>query len=152
MTKDRVDQDLSEGNRGYLQGSGPSEERERSKTRDTQVLEVEFGPKAKAKKKTAAQPAVEEAAPVEEGNRGYITETPAEPVETAPACEEYKIGKGDTLQKISQKFYGTTKKWTKIFEANKDKIKAPDKIRVGQTICVPTEGKIEMKETQENLK
>jgi nucleoid-associated protein YgaU len=62
------------------------------------------------------------------------------------------VQNGDTLQKISQKFYGTSKKWKNIFEANKDKLKAPDKIRVGQTICVPTEGKIEVQETKENLK
>jgi nucleoid-associated protein YgaU len=153
MTKDRVDQDLSSGNKGYLQGSGPTESVERSKTRDTQVLEVEFGPRSKTKKQAAvtSAPVAQESAPIEEGNRGYITETaPEAPV--APACEEYKVQKGDTLQKISEKFYGTTKRWTKIFEANKDKIKAPDKIRVGQTICVPAEGKIEVKETQENLK
>jgi nucleoid-associated protein YgaU len=149
MTKERVDQDLSGGNRGYLQGSGPTEEKERSATRETQVLEVEFGPRAKAKK-AAAAPAT---APVEEeGNRGYITEAAPEAAAPAPACEDYKVQKGDTLQKISQKFYGTTRKWSKIFEANKDRLKASDKIYPGQTICVPSEGKIEIKETQENLK
>jgi len=150
MTKDRVDQDLSGGNKGYLQGSAPAEEKERKTTRDTQVLEVEFGPRSKVKKQAASTEVP--AAPVEEGNRGYITETAPEEVAPAPACEDYKVQKGDTLQKISEKFYGTTKKWNKIFEANKDKIKAPDKIRVGQTICVPPEGKIEVKETNENLK
>jgi nucleoid-associated protein YgaU len=149
MTKDRVDQDLSSGNKGYLQGSAPAETAERSTTRQTQVLEVEFGPKSKTAKKTAEAPAVQEAPVVQEE---AVVETPAPVITEAPACEEYKVQKGDTLQKISEKFYGTTKRWHKIFEANKDKIKAPDKIRVGQTICVPTEGKIEVKETKENLK
>ncbi|KPK42493.1 MAG: hypothetical protein AMJ78_02430 [Omnitrophica WOR_2 bacterium SM23_29] len=49
----------------------------------------------------------------------------------------YKVQKGDTLQKISQKFYGTSKKWRKIFLANKDKLKNPDKIRAGQTLKIP---------------
>ncbi|MCX7662077.1 MAG: LysM peptidoglycan-binding domain-containing protein, partial [Candidatus Omnitrophica bacterium] len=46
---------------------------------------------------------------------------------------------GDTLQKISLKFYGTTKKWKRIFNANKDIIKSPDKIYPGQVINIPLE-------------
>lgn len=91
------------------------------------------------------------------GNRGYITEsTTPEIAEPTPAPgvskafrEKYTIQKGDTLQKISQKFYGTTKKWNKIFEANKDKLKAPNKIYPGQVIDIPVES---LKEPVENLK
>ena len=150
-TKDRVDQNLSQGNKGYLMGQGPTEEKERKSTRDTQVLEIEFGKNAKAKKGQAASPAVQEPAPIQEEPVMENVE-PASVEPTAPACEEYKVQKGDTLQKISEKFYGTSKKWNKIFKANKDKMKAPDKIYPGQTICVPTEGKIETKEPAENLK
>lgn len=49
----------------------------------------------------------------------------------------YKVKKGDTLQKISAKFYGTTKKWLSLYKANKDKLKGPDKIRPGQTLVIP---------------
>lgn len=151
MTKDRVDQNLSEGNKGYLMGTGPAEEKERKTTRDTQVLEIEFGRNPKAKKGQTARPAIQEPAPVqEEPVMENIEPVAVEPA--APACEKYKVQKGDTLQKISEKFYGTTKKWNTIFKANKDKMKAPDKIYPGQTICVPTEGKIDLKETTENLK
>jgi len=150
MTKDRVDQNLSEGNKGYLMGQGPTEEKVRKSTRDTQVLEIEFGRNPKAKKGQTA-PAIQEPAPIqEEPVMENIEPAAVEPA--APACEEYKVQKGDTLQKISEKFYGTTKKWNTIFKANKDKMIAPDKIYPGQTICVPTEGKIEIKETTENLK
>lgn len=51
--------------------------------------------------------------------------------------EEYVIQKNDTLQKISHKFYGTTKKWKSIYEANKKVIKNPDKIRSGTKIRIP---------------
>ena len=53
--------------------------------------------------------------------------------------QDYKVRKNDTLQKISYKFYGTTRKWMKIFEANKDKLKTPDKIFPGMTIRIPVE-------------
>ncbi|NQV04749.1 MAG: LysM peptidoglycan-binding domain-containing protein [Candidatus Omnitrophica bacterium] len=49
----------------------------------------------------------------------------------------YVVKKGDTLQKISSELYGTTKKWKKIFDANKDTLKDPDKIRVGQKLVIP---------------
>jgi nucleoid-associated protein YgaU len=57
--------------------------------------------------------------------------------------------KGDTLQKISKKFYGKTNKWNRIYEANKDKLKSPNKIYPGQVIDIPVES---LKKLQENLK
>jgi nucleoid-associated protein YgaU len=47
------------------------------------------------------------------------------------------VQRGETLQKISQKYYGTTTKWTKIFEANRAKIKRPDLIVVGTKLVIP---------------
>lgn len=51
--------------------------------------------------------------------------------------QEYTIEKDDTLQKISQKFYGTTKHWMKIYEANKDVIENPDRVKPGMVISIP---------------
>lgn len=51
----------------------------------------------------------------------------------------YVVKKGDTLQKISDKMYGTTKKWKKIYEANKDVLKSPDMIKPGQKLVIPSE-------------
>jgi nucleoid-associated protein YgaU len=61
----------------------------------------------------------------------------------------YTVSKEDTLQKISLKFYGTTKKWGKIYNANKETLKAADRIYPGQTLNIPIE---KLKEPQENLK
>jgi len=71
--------------------------------------------------------------------------------------EKYTVQKGDTLQKISKKFYGTTKKWQKIYAANQDTLKGPNKIYPGQTIDVPldpeaSQGAEALMETEENLK
>ena len=122
VTKDRIDQDLTTGNRGYLKGQAPSGEvKERKTTRTTQVVEIELSSPIKFEKapkiKSQEAPAIQKTEVV--GNRGYITqsitpeiaEAPAAP---APSLEKYTVQKNDTLQKISKKFYGTTKKWMKI--------------------------------------
>jgi len=49
--------------------------------------------------------------------------------------EAYKIKSGDTLEKISIKYYGTSSKLKNIQEANK--IKNPHSIQMGQVIKVP---------------
>ncbi len=49
----------------------------------------------------------------------------------------YKVQKGDTLQKISYKFYHKYSLWPKIFEANKDRLEHPDSIYVGQELRIP---------------
>ncbi|RJO64369.1 MAG: LysM peptidoglycan-binding domain-containing protein [Candidatus Omnitrophota bacterium] len=82
------------------------------------------------------------------GNRGYISSSYApeiaEPAQAAKKAsfQNYKVQKSDTLQKISLKFFGTTKKWQKIFEANKNTLKAPNKIYPGQTLVIPVEGPV----------
>lgn len=62
---------------------------------------------------------------------------PASPSSNDAHKEYYVVQKGDTLQKISQKFFGTTQKWTNIYEANKHVLKSPDRIRPGQKIIIP---------------
>jgi nucleoid-associated protein YgaU len=158
LTKDRVDQDLSSGNRGYLQGqASPVDQGEKKMTRRTQVVEIELHPPIRferlQKEKYLETPPVEkiESQPIE-GNRGYITQTVApKMVESAPSpsFEKYTAQKGDTLQKISQRFYGTTRKWNKIYEVNKGILKGPNKLYVGQSLNIPVEG---LKETRKNLK
>lgn len=51
--------------------------------------------------------------------------------------QTYVVKKGDTLQKISQKFYGTTKSWRKIYQANKKTMKDPDKVAEGDKLIIP---------------
>ena len=51
--------------------------------------------------------------------------------------EFYTIEKGDTLWKVAEKAYGSGAKYQKIFEANREVIKDPDKIFPGQKIRIP---------------
>lgn len=148
LTKDRIDQDLS-GNRGYLQGIAPAQVGKRKTQRTTQVIEIEFGPAAEVKKPVGkAVPAQEMIKPTEvPASESLVSEPEIAPV--TANFKEYKVQKADTLQKISLKFYGTTQKWNKIYQANKDRLRGPDKIYPGQIINIPLE---ELKEPKENLK
>jgi len=49
----------------------------------------------------------------------------------------YTIASGDTLSKLAKKYYGDASQYEVIFEANREVIKDPNKIYVGQTIRIP---------------
>ena len=49
----------------------------------------------------------------------------------------YVVQAGDSLSAIAQKYYGDTKRWTEIWEANKDKVPDPNVISVGQELRIP---------------
>lgn len=53
------------------------------------------------------------------------------------AFKSYTIASGDSLSKIAKREYGNAGAWKKIFEANQDVIKDPDKIFPGQKIKIP---------------
>lgn len=58
---------------------------------------------------------------------------PAEEVKV----EYYLVEKGDTLSAIAKQYYGDFKLYPRIFEANREVIKDPDLIFVGQKIRIP---------------
>lgn len=49
----------------------------------------------------------------------------------------YTVQKGDTLSKISKQYYGDPNKYNRIFEANRDQLSDPDKIKPGQVLKIP---------------
>jgi hypothetical protein len=49
----------------------------------------------------------------------------------------YTVAAGDSLSKIAKNFYGNANQYMKIFEANKDKLSDPDKIKPGQVLVIP---------------
>ena len=49
----------------------------------------------------------------------------------------YMVQPGDSLSKISQHFYGNANQYMKIFEANRDKLPDPDKVRAGLELKIP---------------
>ena len=50
---------------------------------------------------------------------------------------KYTVVAGDSLSKISKHFYGDANQYMKIFEANKDQLSDPDKIKPGMDLIVP---------------
>jgi nucleoid-associated protein YgaU len=50
----------------------------------------------------------------------------------------YKVQAGDTLSKIAKDVYGDANKYQRIFDANRDKLESPDKIRAGQELIIPS--------------
>lgn len=51
--------------------------------------------------------------------------------------QTYTVQPGDTLSKISKKFYGDANRYMDIFYANRDKIEDPDKLQVGWELTIP---------------
>ena len=52
-------------------------------------------------------------------------------------ARSYTVEKGDTLSAIAQRVYGRASHWTRIFEANRDTLDNPDRIRPGQVLTLP---------------
>ncbi|MHB1048337.1 MAG: LysM peptidoglycan-binding domain-containing protein [Thermoanaerobaculia bacterium] len=55
----------------------------------------------------------------------------------AGAAKVHVVEKGDTLSAIAKKYYGKANAYMKIFEANKDVLTDPDKIKPGQRLRIP---------------
>jgi LysM repeat protein len=58
----------------------------------------------------------------------------------AEAGQVYEVKSGDNLSKISKQFYGDPNEYMRIFYANRDKLRDPDKLQVGQKLNIPPEG------------
>jgi nucleoid-associated protein YgaU len=56
---------------------------------------------------------------------------------SSTATKIYEVKPGDSLSKIAKNEYGNANAWPKIFEANKDILKDPNKIFPGQKLKIP---------------
>lgn len=160
--QERADQEMK-GNRGYLLGAPPPVERKTPATQKMVAVEIELPPyperdtelwgnlgyvigepKERPRKPVLpVLPKVQEKIEIEEIP---TEEVPGEEIEGKVKIKEkqeefieYKVQKGDTLEKIAARpeIYGDSKKWVKIYKANKDKLKSPDRIYPGQIIKIP---------------
>ena len=74
------------------------------------------------------------------GNVQGVAKVSADQVQAPPQADKveyYTIQSGDNLSSIAKKFLGNASAYHQIFEANREVIKDPDKIYVGQKIRIP---------------
>jgi nucleoid-associated protein YgaU len=64
-------------------------------------------------------------------NTGAATEA------AGSAGQTYTVKAGDTLSKIAKELLGNASAYPKIFEANRDQLSDPDKIKPGQVLKIP---------------
>src|SRR5688572_5482635 len=53
------------------------------------------------------------------------------------SMKTYTVKSGDTLSKISKEYLGDANEYMRIFNANKDQLSDPDKIKPGQVLKIP---------------
>ena len=67
-----------------------------------------------------------------------VGEVTIDPNAKAQSAETYTVKSGDTLSKIAKEHLGDANAYMKIFEANKDQLSDPDKIKPGQVLKIPS--------------
>ena len=58
---------------------------------------------------------------------------------SASGSTEHVVKAGDTLSHLALQYYGNARKWQQIYEANKETMKNPNYIYIGQKVLVPAD-------------
>ena len=134
----RIDLSLEGGNRGYLVGTPPAGTGSGKTTRQMVETDVElptfYAPKSGAKPgfDQMAPPEIEQEEP--QGGSAGAQQPPAR-------YETYVVQPGESLWSIAAKpeIYGKATRWRRIFDANRDLLKSPDRLKAGMTLRIPRE-------------
>ena len=65
------------------------------------------------------------------------TQATPQPTPAKAAMKTYTVKSGDTLSEIAKRELGSANKYMEIFNANKDQLTDPDKIKPGQVLKIP---------------
>ena len=87
---------------------------------------------SEAHRRLALEIAMRKAGDQAEITSGLEVEQPPE-VRQGP----YTVRAGDTLGKLAERFYGDSRMWPKLYEANRVKLSSPNKLTVNQVLVVP---------------
>src|SRR5207244_3284471 len=71
-----------------------------------------------------------------QADAGGVARTPAT-VESDVAAPAHVVQKGDTLQSLALRYYGTRSEWGKIYAANRTILPSKDQLKVGQQLVIP---------------
>ena len=132
----RVDLDVnSGGNRGYLVGAPPASSGPWKSERQTVETEVEV---PAFSKRAGQAPAGMNEGVLPEGDMAEESAW-----NQASASHEiignYTVQSGDTLWSIaaSRGVYGDATKWRLLYDANRDVLKSPDRLKAGMSLRIP---------------
>jgi nucleoid-associated protein YgaU len=65
--------------------------------------------------------------------RGAAPAAPAQP----PGVRIHTVVAGDSLSRLSQRYYGTANRWQEIYNANADKLGPNGVLRIGTELRIP---------------
>lgn len=93
-----------------------------------------------AEAKTKPATTEEKVKPVAKQIPAATEKAPATSPTAKAAAQQYTVKAGDTLSKLSERFYNAMGKWEKIYEANREVVKNPDYIYIGMKLVIPADG------------
>ncbi len=68
---------------------------------------------------------------------GAQAKTIPQPTPAKASMKTYTVKSGDTLSEIAKRELGSSNKYMEIFDANRDQLSDPDKIKPGQVLKIP---------------
>ena len=84
--------------------------------------------------------------PNKAGLANHLPESPSayernvSPAPTGGPARTIEVGAGDSLSSLAKKHLGASDQWPRLFEANRNKLKTADQIRVGMKLKLPASG------------
>jgi nucleoid-associated protein YgaU len=62
---------------------------------------------------------------------------PRQPTEVASAPRYHTVVQGDSLSRISLRYFGTANRWQEIYDANREMLSTENVLRPGQQLLIP---------------
>lgn len=94
-------------------------------------------PKPVVKKEPAAEPVKAESKPAQQQQSATSVYSDSASYKITGTKTKYTIKEGETLTRVSLRFYGTKAMWPYIVKHNPKVIKNPDNVPYGTTIEIP---------------
>ncbi|MBM2802181.1 MAG: LysM peptidoglycan-binding protein [Deltaproteobacteria bacterium] len=93
-----------------------------------------------AEAKTKPATTEEKVKPVAKQIAPATDKAPAPTPTVRAGAQQYTVKAGDTLSKLAERFYNATGNWEQIYEANREVVKNPNYIYIGQKLVIPADG------------
>jgi TPR repeat protein/chromosome segregation ATPase len=141
MAQLRRELEAARGNQTRLTESYAAQERDRSAT----ITQLRTENAALAARLNQAQGTLDQiaaAARLGTPAASIASGTPIPVVRTAPVAPAadarvHTVAEGDSLSRISMRYYGTPNRWQEIFQANRDVLQGSSTLRVGMQLRIP---------------